>query len=77
MSAAARGQANPTGYDWQGVSRVVAIGDVHGDKDALTAVLRMAGLIDSNDGWIGGTTHAVQVGDVPARGPQTRQAWIS
>ena len=74
MSAAARGQANPTGYDWQGVSRVVAIGDVHGDKDALTAVLRMAALIDSSDRWTGGTTHVVQVGDVPARGPQTRRA---
>jgi calcineurin-like phosphoesterase family protein len=74
MSAAARGQTNTTGYDWQGVNRVVAIGDVHGDKDALTAVLRMAALIDSSDRWIGGTTHVVQVGDVPARGPQTRQA---
>jgi hypothetical protein len=39
MSAAARGPDHSTGYDWQGVSRVVAIGDVHGDKDALTAVL--------------------------------------
>jgi len=74
MSAAARGQTTSTGYDWQGVSRVVAIGDVHGDKDALTAVLRMAGLIDSSERWIGGTTHVVQVGDVAARGPQTRQA---
>jgi hypothetical protein len=74
MSAAARGQTNTTGYDWQGVSRVVAIGDVHGDKDALTAVLRMAGLVDASERWIGGTTHVVQMGDVPARGPQTRQA---
>jgi hypothetical protein len=74
MSAAARGQPNTIGYDWQGISRVVAIGDVHGDKDALIAVLRMAGLIDSGDRWIGGTTHVVQMGDVPARGPQTRQA---
>ena len=74
MSAAARGQTNATGSDWQGVSRVVAIGDVHGDKDALTAVLRMASLVDSSDRWIGGTTHVVQMGDVPARGPQTRQA---
>ena len=74
MSAAARGQTSATRYDWQGVNRVVAIGDVHGDKDALTAVLRMAALIDSNDRWIGGTAHVVQVGDVPARGPQTRAA---
>src|SRR5262245_38566625 len=74
MSAVARGQSATTGYDWQGVSRVVAIGDLHGDKDALIAVLRMASLIDSGDRWTGGTTHVVQMGDVPARGPQTRQA---
>lgn len=74
MSTAVRGQTTSTQYDWQGVSRVVAIGDVHGDKDALTAVLRIAGVTDSGDRWIGGPTHVVQVGDVPARGPQTRQA---
>ena len=74
MTGAARGQIDTSGYDWQGASRVVAIGDVHGDKDALSAVLRMAGLIDASDRWIGGTTHVVQMGDVPARGPQTRQA---
>ena len=75
MAAAARGQSTTPGYDWQGVSRVVAIGDVHGDKDALVAVLRMAGLVDANERWIGGAAHVVQVGDVPARGPQTRQAF--
>jgi hypothetical protein len=74
MSAVARGQTNTTGSDWQGVSRVVAVGDVHGDKDALAAVLRMAGLIDSSYTWVGGTAHVVHIGDVPARGPQTRQA---
>jgi hypothetical protein len=73
-SAAARGQATAPGYDWQQVSRVIAIGDVHGDKDALAAVLRMAGLLDADERWIGGAAHVVQVGDVPARGPQTRQA---
>jgi hypothetical protein len=74
MSAAARGQSTARGYDWQGVSRVVAIGDVHGDRDALAAVLRMAGLIDANERWTGGAAHVVQMGDVPARGAQTRQA---
>jgi hypothetical protein len=47
---------------------------VHGDKDALAAVLRMAGIMDSNERWIGGPAHVVQVGDVPSRGPQTRKA---
>src|SRR4051794_24193364 len=61
--------------DWQGIQRVVAVGDVHGDKDALVAVLRMAGLIDDEERCTAGATHLVQVGDVPARGPQTREAF--
>jgi hypothetical protein len=82
MSAAIRGQtplarnARGTGEDdWQNVPRVIAIGDIHGDKDALVAVLRMASVIDAGERWTGGTTHVVQLGDVPARGPQTRQAF--
>jgi hypothetical protein len=74
MSGAVRGQIATAGYEWLGVSRVIAIGDVHGDKDALASVLRMARLIDANERWIGAAAHVVQVGDVPARGPQTRQA---
>lgn len=61
--------------DWQGVERVVAVGDVHGDKDAFAAVLRMAGLIDAHERWTGGRAHLVQIGDIPSRGPQTRQAF--
>ena len=60
---------------WDGVGRVVAIGDVHGDKDAFVAVLKMAGMIDAQERWIGAKAHLVQIGDVPARGPQTRQAF--
>jgi hypothetical protein len=61
-------------YDWQGVKRVVAVGDVHGDCDALTAVLKMAGIVDDGADWKGGDSHLVQLGDVPARGSQTRKA---
>jgi hypothetical protein len=35
----------------------------------------MAGVIDANERWTGGTAHVVQLGDVPARGGQTRQAF--
>jgi hypothetical protein len=61
--------------DFPQVGRVVAVGDVHGDKDAFSAVLKMAGVIDEQERWSGGKTHLVQIGDVPARGPQTRQAF--
>src|SRR5436305_201262 len=61
--------------DWQGIQRVVAVGDIHGDKDAFVAVLTMAGIIDDQERWSGGETHLVQVGDVPGRGPQTRKVF--
>src|SRR5205085_9388503 len=59
---------------WTGVDRVVAIGDVHGDFERFTAVLRSAELIDEDGNWTGGTTHLVQVGDVLDRGPDSREA---
>jgi hypothetical protein len=61
--------------DWQHIARIVAVGDVHGDCDAFVAVLKMAGLLDDSKRWIGGSAHLVQIGDIPARGPQTRDAF--
>jgi 3',5'-cyclic AMP phosphodiesterase CpdA len=61
--------------DWQAIRRVVAVGDIHGDKDALAAVLTMAGVVDEQEHWAGAKTHLVQTGDIPARGPQTRKAF--
>lgn len=60
---------------FSGVERVVAVGDVHGDVDALREVLRLAGLIDKKDRWIGGKAHLVQTGDIPDRGERTRDAF--
>ncbi len=48
--------------------KVVAIGDVHGDLDALRGALRLAGAIDANDSWSGGAMVVVQVGDQLDRG---------
>ncbi|GHG62694.1 metallophosphoesterase [Comamonas sp. JC664] len=58
-----------------GVERVVAVGDVHGDVDALKEVLRLAGIIDAKDRWSGGKAHLVQTGDIPDRGDHTRAAY--
>lgn len=58
---------------WQGVERIVAIGDVHGDYDQFITVLRHSDLIDSKNKWSGGKTHLVQLGDIPDRGPSTRK----
>lgn len=55
------------------VARVVAIGDVHGDFEAFTGLLRAGGLISGSGKWVGGKTHLVQIGDVVDRGPDSRR----
>ncbi|RKG67490.1 metallophosphatase [Corallococcus sp. CA054B] len=72
------GAAAPKKQDpfvFTGVERIVAVADVHGDVDALKEVLRLAGLIDAKDHWIGGKAHLVQTGDLPDRGDHTRDAF--
>lgn len=59
--------------EWDGVSRVVVIGDLHGDYAKFVNILRDAGLADANGDWVGGSTHLVQLGDVPDRAPDTRR----
>ncbi|XP_058094287.1 shewanella-like protein phosphatase 2 [Magnolia sinica] len=50
-------------------SRLVAIGDLHGDLKKTRQALSVAGLIDPiSHRWIAGSTVAVQVGDVLDRG---------
>ncbi len=58
-------------YQWEGVDRIVAIGDLHGDYDNYLATLQAAGLVDRKGKWSGGETHLVQTGDIPDRGPDT------
>lgn len=60
--------------EWDGVERVVAIGDVHGDYQQFTTLLKQAGLVDDKENWVGGRTHLVQTGDLPDRGPESRKA---
>ena len=47
---------------------IVAIGDLHGDLAATRTALRLAGAIDENDRWVGGTMVIVQTGDQLDRG---------
>lgn len=52
--------------------RIVAIGDVHGDHQALVSILTETGLIDDDLFWVGGNATLVQLGDFLDRGPDTR-----
>lgn len=69
--AASAGPRQIDEYQWEGVERIVAIGDLHGDYDNYIATLKAAGLIDKKKKWSGGKTHLVQTGDIPDRGPDT------
>jgi hypothetical protein len=61
--------------DWQfsGVNRIVAVGDIHGAYDAAVSTLQQAGVIDNHLAWSGGDTHLVLTGDLLDRGPGSRQ----
>lgn len=54
---------------------IVAVGDVHGELEALREILRHAGLLGNRDQWIGGNTVLVQTGDVIDRGPKSKEAY--
>jgi hypothetical protein len=58
---------------WTGVSRVVAVGDIHGDFNAFTEILKSAGIIDGKGKWAAGNTHLVQTGDLLDRGGESRK----
>lgn len=64
--------AEPGEFRFDGVERVVAVGDVHGEHDALARMLRRAGVVDGNLAWSGGATHLVVAGDMVDRGPDSR-----
>ena len=61
-------------YEWSGVTRIVAVGDLHGAYDHFVEILIGTGLVDDKDklNWIGGETHLVQIGDVLDRGDQPK-----
>jgi hypothetical protein len=52
--------------------RVVAVGDLHGDLEHTRGVLRLAGMVDDHDRWIGGSAVLVQTGDEIDRGDDDR-----
>jgi hypothetical protein len=66
--------AEKSSCQWEGVGRVVAIGDVHGAYDRFVEILKAAGLVDAELHWSGGATHLVQTGDVLDRGADSRKA---
>jgi Calcineurin-like phosphoesterase len=60
--------------EWNGIERVVAVGDVHGAYDRFVEILKVAGIVDGDLRWAGGRTHVVQLGDLVDRGDDSRKA---
>jgi hypothetical protein len=56
----------------QNPARIIAIGDIHGNIDGFRSILKVTGLIDGHDKWIGGKTQLLQTGDYMDRGEHTR-----
>ena len=54
--------------------RTIAVGDVHGELDALKEILQHASMTDGNNHWAAGTDTLVQMGDVIDRGPRSRSS---
>lgn len=60
-----------------GVDSLYLVGDVHGEYDRLVALMRNAGLLDSDGRWVGGKSHVVFLGDIFDRGADvTRTVWF-
>jgi len=51
---------------------VIAIGDIHGSITGITSILKVAGLVDGSNKWIGGKTALLQTGDYMDRGEDVR-----
>jgi len=52
--------------------KLFAIGDIHGDFDALAFILKKMSLIDNKGVWKGGNSTLVMTGDLVDRGPDSR-----
>ncbi len=70
LSLSAAAQQNP--WTFNGIERVVALSDVHGDFHAMQATLASAGVIDADGAWSAANTHLIITGDLLDRGPDSR-----
>jgi hypothetical protein len=52
--------------------RIIAVGDLHGDFNALLKILEEQQLVNRSGKWTGGGTHVVILGDYSDRGDDTR-----
>ncbi len=62
---------------YMGVSKIVALSDIHGQFETGRKLLLANGVIDQDNNWSFGTGHLVVVGDIFDRGDQvTETLWL-
>lgn len=66
-------QVQSAPFEWDGVSKVTAIGDVHGDFNSLVDILVAERLITRDYRWIGANRHLVMMGDLMAGGQGSKE----
>jgi len=64
--------STPAGPATEAQELVIAIGDVHGDFDDFTFILKRVGITGEGNHWSGGHATLVQTGDLVDRGPKER-----
>ena len=70
-----RASGSPNAYD--GVSRILAIGDLHGEYDGFANLLINTGVVDQKLNWRWGKGHIVICGDVFDRGQKVTEClWL-
>lgn len=63
--------------EFAGVSKILAVSDIHGEYEIIVSFLRNAGVIDKALHWIWGDGHLVFVGDIPDRGDRVTEClWL-
>lgn len=62
---------------YSGITRILAVSDIHGEYDELETFLRTAGVIDDSLHWQWDDGHLVVIGDVFDRGDQVTEClWL-
>lgn len=62
---------------YEGVKKIAALSDIHGQLDVFIEVLKSNNIIDDNNNWLFGDGHLVITGDIFDRGSQvTETLWF-
>lgn len=61
-------------FQFSGVEKIMAVGDVHGEYDVLVKLLQNTGVIDKELNWSWGDGHLVFIGDVFDRGDKVTES---